>query len=262
MRYAKSNRLVKPKKKNSKKKKVIVSIIGILALCAVAVCILLPFLNTGKAVSLYDASYIYDGNDLLGVWREEHYDEYYFQTYNFEANGNVTLTSYYYGIKETSVTGKYAVSDKNLITIVYNESTDSEKTEQNRFSVTKDGSLVMKVLGQNGESELVMTRSGTKYNNDLSIFGKWSAVISGSTLTYTFNSDYTGSFEDSTGAKETFVYSTTEDNLYWIQTITYKDTPPIFASELFPYKYSIEGKNLILTVKSGEESLSYTLTKE
>ena len=234
MRYVKRDELNKPKHKNSKKKKLLASFIGILALCGIAVCILLPFLNRGTTPSLYDEGYVYEGNGLLGIWREEYYDEYYYQTYFFDNDGNVTLSSYYYGIKEASVDGKYSVSDKNLITITYNEGTNQEKTEENRFCILGDGRLVMKTLGNNGEVELVMTKDSTRYNKDLAIFGSWSADINGKKTTYTFNNDYTGQVLDQTGAKDTFVYSTTENNLYWIYTITYKDTPPIFSGDILP----------------------------
>lgn len=262
MRYANKRTLVTPKKKNSKGKKIAVAIIGILALCAIAVCILLPFLDDGKAPSLYDESYIYQDNALIGDWREESYDEYYYQIYSFNMDGYVTLSTYYYGIKEQTLTGKYSVSDNNLVKLVYNEGTEDEKREENRFSILDDGRLVMKTLGQNSEVELVMTKDKTKYNNDTYIFGKWSMTKDGVTTTYTFNNDYTGIVEDSNGGKDTFAYSTADGNLYWIYTITYKDTPPIFSGNILPYTYKIDGNHLTLTVTAGEQSISSTLVKE
>lgn len=262
MRYVKRADLNKPKKDNSKAKKIILSILGVLVLGGIVALLLLPFLDSGKPNPLYNGDYVYENGALNGTWREESYDEYYYQTYSFDNDGIVTLSSYYYGIKEASISGKYSVSDKNLITIIYNEGADNQKTEENRFSILSDGRLVMKTLGQSGETELVMTKNSTKYNQDSSIFGKWSMTSDGVTVSYTFNENHTGTIEDSTGAKDTFVYSTTEDNLYWIYTITYKDTPPIFSGDILPYKYSIEGNSLILTVSTDGQSITHELIKE
>lgn len=262
MRYASKRTLSAPRQKSSKSKKIIITVIGILALCAIVVCILLPFLDKGETPSLYDDSYVYENNALIGNWREEYYDEYYYQVYSFNMDGYVTLTSYYYGIKEQTNIGKYSVSDKNLIKTVYNEGKENEKREENRFSILDDGRLVMKTLGQDNEVELVLTKEKTKYNNDTSIFGKWTMELDGVTSTYTFKDDYSLLIEDTNGKADTFAYSTTGNNLYWITTIVYKDTPPILSGEILPFTYKIEGNSLTITATNGEQSISYTLVKE
>ena len=142
-----------PKKKwKITPKKVVALVCGIICLVALIGFIVYSF--TKENPPRYNEKYVYDGNSLVGTWREYEFDESFFQIYEFTRDKKVILKSYTYGIFDQELVGSYETSNTNTITISYS---DKEK-EQSSFSIDEGGRLVIYTLGEMGFEETIKSQ--------------------------------------------------------------------------------------------------------
>lgn len=124
---------------------------------------------------LYDEDYVYDGNSLIGKWVDDELDSNSYDVYEFIDETKVILTTNCRGIELDRLEGSYTVTDNNQIVI------DSDfGNEYIRFSITKDGKLVLMVLddmNRPAEGERVMKKYDLNYNNgENKLLGTWKSL--------------------------------------------------------------------------------------
>jgi len=239
------------KKRKADKKKIIkfAIIAGILTLVA-ALCVGLIVYYEG-CDGKYDKNYEYDGHSLLGRWVDENMDESSYDVYDFVDESHVILTTNYYGIEIDRLEATYKVEDGNKISM----HSEAFGYEYIRFSITKKGELVLKVLddlNNPSEDERVMVKRDLGYNtSNAAILGTWRSNDDAS-VSFTFKGDYTGTStvsSDTLGTLEyQLKYSLKGNTLYFILTysIGMGDTVEIC-------EYKIEGSTLTMYGKNGEE---------
>ena len=139
---------------------------------------------------IYDEDYVYDGNSLIGKWVDDELDSNSYDVYEFIDETKVILTTNCRGIELDKIEGTYTVTDNNQIVI------DSDfGNEYIRFSITKDGRLVLLVLddmNRPAEGERIMKKYDLKYNNgENKLLGTWKS-LDDENEKFIFNEDFTG----------------------------------------------------------------------
>ncbi len=169
----------------------------------------------------YDKNYEYDGESLVGKWIDKSVDESEYDIYDFVDEDTVILTTNCYGIEKNRMEATYRVEDKNQI-VIHSEF----GYEYIRFSITKDGYLVLIVLddmNNPSEEERIMKKYDLAYNTSLellnSIVGTW-VNNENNAIKFTFNSDYTGTSVQGNGQGAGYsykiYYSLKGNTLYFI----------------------------------------------
>ena len=223
------------------------------------ICLLLVCLCVFSfiACSDFDKDYVYDGHSLLGKWREKNYEDSYYISYEFFDNGEVDLCHYNYGIKMTSILGKYTV-DTNEILI---DITGYDKTVahfQYKFCITDKGELIVIYLDndQMREKEMTLVPYDIEYNEDNSgLVGKWEDTNNRGEY-WTFNEDYTGSVSNEEISYKMY-YSIKENKLY----MAYEFVEGV-KQGLVGFEYKINGDTLTINGSIDGNKLEYTFERK
>ena len=231
-----------PKKKwKITPKKVVALVCGIICLVALIGFIVYSF--TKENPPRYNEKYVYDGNSLVGTWREYEFDESFFQIYEFTRDKKVILKSYTYGIFDQELVGSYETSNTNTITISYS---DKEK-EQSSFSIDEGGRLVIYTLGEMGFEERALVKYDLDYKKPDSLLGTW-VSSSNNKEEFEFFKDYTGvarNTEDSS-LLDNFRFALKDNKMYMLYVIKVDGMPDIVSGGVMCFDYRLEGNTLTI----------------
>ncbi len=147
--------------------------------------LLLVLVSCGNK-SRYDENYVYDGNSLVGTWREGDFDDEFYQIYSFYED-KITLTSYSYGIMMQEIEASYTVEGNNTLVISWGDG----YVDRNNFSITRDSVLVITQVLSSSVDEMELLPYDLKWNTKNSdIVGTWTSDENPAE-TFTFREDYT-----------------------------------------------------------------------
>jgi len=120
----------------------------------------------------YDEDYVYNGEALIGKWQETDFDEGFYKTYDFKADGTVICATCIYGMMpEGSVAAEYRVDGTN--TLILTENINGKKiVTRMKFSINEDNVLVL-VDEQNEDVINKLEPYSLKYDEVSPIKGKW-----------------------------------------------------------------------------------------
>lgn len=248
----------KKKKKNSPLKKAFAVILGIACIGALVGFIIFSF--TREKPPRYDKEYVYDGNSLVGTWREYYWEDNFYQIFEFTSDGKINLKSYTYGIFDQELSGTYETSGTNTITISY-----GDNKETSNFSIDESGALVLYTLGEMGFVERPLVKNDVEYNKNASkIFGTWVSNANENEEFEFFDTFIveTRNVTDS-ALKDSFRYSLTDNKLYMLYVIIFEDTPDITSGDVLCFDYSIEGDTLtIFGYDSNSQKIEQVFTRK
>ncbi len=237
----KSTSKVKTKKKNSPLKKTLAAILGIVCIGALIGFIIYSF--TKENPPKYNKDYVYDGNSLVGTWREYYYEDKFYQTFEFTSDGKISLKSYTYGIFDQEISGTFETSGTNSITISY-----GENKETSTFSIDEGGALVLYTLGEMGFEERPLVKYDLKYNENASrLFGTWVSA-SNENEEFEFFDSFVGEARNTQdlSVKDNFRYSLNDNKMYMLYVIIFEDAPDITSGDVLCFDYTLEGDTLTI----------------
>ena len=226
-------------------------------ICILLVCVcILGFASCDK--SLYDENYVYDGSSLIGKWGEENYDESYYFSYEFFADGTIEHTVYNYGIEASVVRGTYtAERNEILIDVVQYDKTTVHY--EHKFTITEDGKLVIVYLSdedQMTEKEMILIPFDVDFNDDNSaIVGSWEDKANEGEV-WTFANDYTGTVSNGEYTYKMY-YSLNGKKLY----MAYEFVEGVKQS-LVEMKYSVDGNTLKISGSIDGEKIEYEFERK
>ncbi|MBQ4585742.1 MAG: hypothetical protein IJA82_06005 [Clostridia bacterium] len=248
----------KPKKKNSPLKKAFAIILGLL--CIGALVFFIVYSVTREKPPKYDEKYVYDGNSLVGSWREYYWEDKFYQIFEFTSDGKINLKSYTYGIFDQELSGTYETSGTNTITITY-----GDNKETSNFSIDEGGSLVLYTLGDMGFVERPLVKNDIEYNKNASkIFGTWVSNAN-ENEEFEFFDTFIGEARNVTNPtlKDNFRYSLSGNKMYMLYVIIFEDTPDITSGDVLCFDYSIEGDTLtIFGYDSNSKKIEQVFTRK
>lgn len=252
----------KKRKKFDKKRTARVIIAITMLALIVALCVsLLVFCEDCKKTK-YNKNYKYDGTALIGKWTDSDFDKKSYDVYNFVDEDTVILTTNTFGIELQRLEASYEVADNNQLvaTYTYKDNLGNDKTQRDyfRFSITKKGELVLVVLDDmnNAQTERLMSKcDDLGYNKgENTLVGTWEYSGPEGIITYTFNSDYTGTMrtEENGEIREPKLYYSYKDGtLYYIREFGVSLQEQVRESA-----FRIDGNTLYLG--TGDSAIEFT----
>lgn len=212
-------------------------------------CIVLCVSSCGE--DEYDKNYKYDGEALVGKWREAEYKDYQYQVYEFFENGNVTCTEYSFGIESGRIDATYYVEGDNTLVINWK----SNQTDRNNFSISKNNVLFITQVASSSSSQMKLVPYDLTYNESNEVLlGSWASNDDPNEI-FTFNIDYTGNVSSSDSYD--FIYSTKDS--YVFMCFEFVSGSP----HIERMSYKVEGDTLTLTGQGeGEQEIILTFTRK
>ncbi|MGM9645837.1 MAG: hypothetical protein ACI3XS_04020 [Eubacteriales bacterium] len=213
-------------------KKFSLILVLLLLICA------LSFTSCSK--NLYDPDYIYDGESLVGKWREENYNDEAYYIYEFDSEGKATYKYFVYGIEyQVCVINDYHVTENNKITI----SNDHGEFSENYFSINSDGKLI---ISDGNDDVNVLVKYDLTYNiNTDELTGEWIRTDEDADQSFVFNGDGTMVFKN-LGESAELKYSVKDNTLYMMP-----DGCAFISDNVMKTKYNKEGNVLKLIADDG-----------
>ncbi|MBQ9744114.1 MAG: hypothetical protein IJW19_03220 [Clostridia bacterium] len=212
--------------------------------------------------------YVYDGHSLVGKWQEVDFDEGFYKTYEFKADGTVTYAYCTYGMITDSDSGiatyDYRVDDNNVLVIIeeYNGKIAESKVQ---FMISEDGDRLK--MYEDGDKINELERYKLEYDDPSPLLGKWVSVnqVNGATQTDLFwfseNSEcfifpnvsgkigddvdeFTEDYINSEiGFVQTMLYSTKKNEIY----LCFADEYIVQEESVIFGQYRIENDQLIIS---------------
>lgn len=165
----------------------------------------LSFTSCNK--NLYDPDYVYDGESLVGKWREESHSDEGYCTYEFDSDGNEIYRCFIYGMECKVCVNDYRVRENNKIII----SNENGEFSENYFSINSDGKLII----SDGKNDLfVLVKYDLTYNINIDeLTGEWIRTDEDVDQSFVFNGDGTMVFKN-LGESAELKYSVKDNTLY------------------------------------------------
>ena len=207
--------------------------------------------------SKFDEDYVYDGHSLVGKWQEEDYDESFYITYEFFADGKFEQRQYSYGIETSWSQGTYTAEGNKFVVEFKNYDNTSSYVE-NKFCITEDRELVILYLDEKNqmeEKEMVLVPFNiTHSETDQKLLGTWEDAAHEGEF-WTFNNDFTGTIFGG-GYTYKFYYSIHDDTLY-IANELIEGT----LNDLIGYEYEISGSTLTIETEISGTDVKLSFNK-